>query len=111
MHCLGSVICFRGAKCGKEEFFSVECCLLAFNIVALGLVVRLELFVSRVYVASYYANHIYPILGDPGATSQDDAINIFGRKFTSRAEEPLGTYSYRTSSRSGRILNFLPNQR
>ena len=29
--------------------------------------------------------------------------NIFGRKFTSRAEEPLGTYSYRTSFRSGRI--------
>ena len=29
--------------------------------------------------------------------------NIFGRKFTLRAEEPLGAYSYRTSSRSGRI--------
>ena len=29
------------------------------------------------------------ILGDPGATSRDDAINIFGRKFISRAEEPL----------------------
>ena len=28
---------------------------------------------------------------------------FFWRKFTSRAEEPLGTYSYRTSSRSGRI--------
>ena len=43
------------------------------------------------------------ILGDPGAASRDDAINIFGRKFTSGAEEPLGTYSYRTSSRSDRI--------
>ena len=29
--------------------------------------------------------------------------DIFGRKFTLSAEEPLGTYSYRTSSRSGRI--------
>ena len=28
-------------------------------------------------------------------------MQFFGRKFTSRAEEPLGTYSYRTSSRSG----------
>ena len=35
------------------------------------------------------------------------ASDIFGRKFTLSAEEPLGTYSYRTSSRSG----FLPNQR
>ena len=43
------------------------------------------------------------ILGDPGATGRNDAIDIFGRKFTSRAEEPLGTYSYRTSSRSARI--------
>ena len=40
------------------------------------------------------------ILGDPRATSRGD---IFGRKFTSRAEEPLGTYSHRTSSRRGRI--------
>ena len=47
------------------------------------------------------------ILGNPGATSRDDAIfrasDIFGRKFTSRAGEPQGTYSCRTSSRSGRI--------
>ena len=55
-------ICFRGAKCGKEGF-SVKCCLLAFNIVALGPVVSLELFESRAYVAyvaSYHAYHIYP---------------------------------------------------
>ena len=31
------------------------------------------------------------------------ASDFFGRKFTLSAEEPLGTYSYRTSSRSGRI--------
>ena len=31
------------------------------------------------------------------------ASDIFRRKFTLSAEEPLGTYSYRTSSRSGRI--------
>ena len=30
---------------------------------------------------------------------QPGRCNIFGRKFTSRVEEPLGTYSYRTSSR------------
>ena len=52
-------ICFRGAKCGKKDF-SVKCCLLAFNIVVLGPVVSLELFVSRAFVASYHANHIYP---------------------------------------------------
>ena len=46
----------------NKNLFSVECCLLAFDIVALGPVVSLELFVSRVYVASYYANHIYPRL-------------------------------------------------
>ena len=31
------------------------------------------------------------------------ASDIFGREFTLSAEEPLGTYSYRTSSRSGQI--------
>ena len=31
------------------------------------------------------------------------ASDIFGRKFTLSAGEPLGTYSYQTSSRSGRI--------
>ena len=47
------------------------------------------------------------ILGNPGATSRDDAIfsseRYFRRKFTLSAEEPLGTYSYRASFRSGRI--------
>ena len=33
---------------------------LAFNIVALGPVVSLELFASRPYVASYHEYHIYP---------------------------------------------------
>ena len=41
------------------------------------------------------------ILGDPGATSRDDAI-FLARKFISRAEEPLGTFPHQTSSRSGR---------
>ena len=36
----------------NKNFFSVKCRLLAFNIVALGPVVSLELFVSRAYVAS-----------------------------------------------------------
>ena len=41
--------------------FSMKCWLLpAFNIVPLGPVVSLELFVSRAYVASYHAYHIYP---------------------------------------------------
>ena len=44
----------------ENKKFSVKCCLPAFNIVALGPVVSLELFVSRGYVASYHANHIYP---------------------------------------------------
>ena len=43
----------------ENKNFSVKCCLLAFNIVALGPVVFLELFVSRAYVASYHAYHIY----------------------------------------------------
>ena len=58
-HVLMHDIYFRGAKCGKEGF-SVKCCLLAFNIVAQGPVVSLELFVSRAFVASYHAYHIYP---------------------------------------------------
>ena len=44
----------------KRRIFSVKCCLLAFNIVAQGPVVSLELFVSRAFVASYHAYHIYP---------------------------------------------------
>ena len=44
----------------EKRNFSVRCCLLEFNIVALGPVVSLELFVSRPYVASYHAYHIYP---------------------------------------------------
>ena len=47
-------------KMWKIGIFSVKCCLLAFNIVPLGPVVSLELFVRRAYVASYYAYHIYP---------------------------------------------------
>ena len=31
------------------------------------------------------------ILGDPGAGSRDRQCDIFRRKFTSRAEEPLST--------------------
>ena len=37
------------------------------------------------------------------------AGDIFGRKFTLSAEEPLETYSYLTSSRSGRILQRIQN--
>ena len=44
----------------ENENFSVKCCSFAFNIVALGTVVSLELFVRRAYVASYHAHHIYP---------------------------------------------------
>jgi len=48
------------------------------------------------------------ILGDPGATSRDDAIfsgelHFWCEKFISRVEEPLGTFSYQTSSRSVEI--------
>ena len=34
----------------ENKNFSMKCCLLAFNIVVLGPVVSLELFVSRAYV-------------------------------------------------------------
>ena len=44
----------------ENKNFSVKCCLLAFNIVAQGPVVSLELFASRAYVASHHAYHIYP---------------------------------------------------
>ena len=47
-------------KMWKIRIFSVECCLLAFNIVAQGPIISLKLFVSRAYVASYHAYHIYP---------------------------------------------------
>ena len=50
---------FEGQNAEKKDF-SVKCCLLAFNIVAQGPVVSLELIVSRAFVASYHAYHIYP---------------------------------------------------
>ena len=42
----------------ENNNFSVKCCILEFNILALGPVVSLELLVSRAYVASYHACHI-----------------------------------------------------
>ena len=57
--CSCTIFAFEGQNVEKKDF-SVKCCLLAFNIVALGQVVSLELFVSRAYVASYHAYHIYP---------------------------------------------------
>ena len=53
------IFAFKG-KNVENKNFSVKCCLHAFNIVALGPVVLLELFVSRAYVASYHAYHVYP---------------------------------------------------
>ena len=43
------------------RIFSMKCFLSAFYIVALSSAVSLELFVSRAYVASYHAYHIYPL--------------------------------------------------
>ena len=57
--CSYTIFAFEGQNAEKKDF-SVKCCLLAFNIVALSPVVSLELFVSRVYVASYHAYNIYP---------------------------------------------------
>ena len=57
--CSCTIFAFKGQNAEKKDFSS-KCCLLAFNIVALGPVVSSELFVSRVYVASYHAYHIYP---------------------------------------------------
>ena len=42
----------------ENKNFSEKCCLLAFNVVVLGQVVSLELFVSRAYVASFHASRI-----------------------------------------------------
>ena len=50
--CSCMIFAFEGQNAEKKDF-SVKYCLLAFNIVALGPVVSLELFVSRAYVASY----------------------------------------------------------
>ena len=55
MHCLGSSILHDGQMVENKNF-SVKCCLLAFNIVALGPVVSLELFVRRA-VLSLLAPH------------------------------------------------------
>ena len=41
----------------NKNYFE-KCCLLAFNVVVLGPVVSLELFVSRAYVASFHASRI-----------------------------------------------------
>ena len=57
--CSCSIFAFVGQNAEKKDF-PVKCCLLTFNIVALGPVVSLELFVSRMNVASYHAYHIYP---------------------------------------------------
>ena len=57
--CSCMIFAFEGQNAEKKDF-SVKCCLLAFNIVALGPVVSLELFVSRAYVASYRTYQIYP---------------------------------------------------
>ena len=57
--CSWTIFAFEGQNAEKKDF-PVKCCLLAFNIVALGPVVSLELFASRPYVASYHEYHIYP---------------------------------------------------
>ena len=49
--CSCTIFAFEGQNAEKKDF-SVKCCLLAFNIVALGAVVSLELFVSIAYVTS-----------------------------------------------------------
>ena len=57
------------------------------------------------------------ILGDPGATSWDDAIFSGERHFWRQTEEPLGTFPYQTSPRKVEIRpadwpeNILANQR
>ena len=48
-HLYCTTFAFEGQNVENKNF-SVKCCLLAFNIVALGPVVSLELFVSRAYV-------------------------------------------------------------
>ena len=54
----------------KNKIFSVKCCLLAFNIVALDPAVSLELFASGAHVTSYHAYHTYPGLSTVSSTSE-----------------------------------------
>ena len=60
--CSCTTFAFEGLNAEKKDF-SVKCCLLAFNIVALGPVVSLELFVSRAYDASYKRISYLPTSG------------------------------------------------
>ena len=46
------------------------------------------------------SNECEAVLGDLGAARYLGGCDVFGRKFTSRADKSLGTYSYRTTSRS-----------
>jgi len=65
-----------------------------------------NLYQSVLQGLKLFKNSLFPIniiLGDLGATSRDDAIFSGERKFISRAEEPLGTFYYQTSSRSVEI--------
>ena len=41
----------------------------------------------------------HTILGDPGAACRDEGIFV-GESLLQQGDEPLGTYSYRTSTRS-----------
>ena len=63
-----------------------------------------------------HASNIHVILRDPGTARGDDVMLldeqfIFGQKFTSKADKPLATYSYQTSSRSLRKIFFQPISR
>ena len=49
---------FEGQN-GENKNFSVKCCLRAFNIVALGPVVSLELLISRAFVCCFLSRISY----------------------------------------------------
>ena len=73
-------------------------------------------FMTRMWILELLNSGYFIILGDPGATSRDDVI-FSARKFTSRAEEPLGFYStdqFRSQLKSLSVIGqkniFVPNQ-
>ena len=57
------------------------------------------------YITNSHNDQLPVILGDPGAASRDEGIFV-GESLLQQVDEPLGTYSHRTCSRSIWISRF-----
>ena len=74
------------------------------NILAVGQIIWF--FGSGKALRDHFTTHRkHLILGDPGAACRDEGIFV-GESLLQQGDEPLGTYSYRTSSRSISISRF-----